>query len=54
MKEPIIGAQPESNMKERCITITLDRYNELIEKEELLEKHCTITNEPITNQTAES
>lgn len=31
-----IGATPEQTMKERCVTITLDRYNDLIKSEETL------------------
>jgi len=34
MEEPIAGAQPEQTMKERCVTISLDRYNELVDTEE--------------------
>ncbi len=31
-----VEAQPEQTMSERCVTITLKRYNELIEAEEKL------------------
>lgn len=31
-----LDAQPERTMSERCVTITLRRYNELVEAEEKL------------------
>jgi len=36
-------ATPEQTMSEQCVTITLERYNELIEAEENLNEHNRIT-----------
>ena len=34
---PKLDAQPEPTMSERCVTIKLSRYNELVEKAEYLD-----------------